>query len=553
MPTIELDRKRVEQIIGRRLEDADLKYNISMFGTPVEELTKNEIKVEIFPNRPDLLSEQGFGRAFASFLGKKQGLRLYHVHDSAEKVIVEKAVDAVRPHIACAIVKGLKFDSQQIKELIKIQEKLHITYGRNRKRCAIGIYPLDKIRFPVTYTAKKPSDIAFWPLESSRIMTAVQILEQHPTGKEYGHLLEKEKTYPLLIDAQNEVLSMPPIINSHIIGKIVPGTTDVFVECTGFDYKILSKCVNIIVAALADMGGSIYSLSIAKGKTTKSPDLIPERMKVDLGYVNTRLGLDLKEKEVRALLGRMGFGYDARKKQALIPPYRADILHQIDLVEDVAIAYGYDRFKEELPHVATIAKEDEFEQFKAKIATILIGMGLDELNSTNIIDEKIQTKNMLLTFKPVMLANALTSEYNSLRNLVLPSLLIALQQNKDKEYPQNIFEIGTIFKRDKEGRTETGIVEQTRAAVAVCHNNAGFTEIKQKLDRLMRLLGAQHKVSEKEHASFVPGRTARISVDGVDVAYCGEVHPRVLTNFELGMPVAAFELNLTELFNALSK
>lgn len=552
MPTIELNRKAVEKIIGRKVDDKLLKEKISMFGTPVEEITKDEIKIEVFPNRPDLLSEQGFGRAFSNFLGLKRGLKQYHAEDSKQKVIVEDSAAKVRPYTACAIVKGLKFDDEKIKEVIKIQEKLHITYGRHRKRCAIGVYPLDKITFPVRYMAKKPNEIKFRPLESNRELNGAQILEMHPAGREFKHLLEKESVYPIFIDAQNRILSMPPIINSYDVGKISEKTASVFIECTGFDFNVLKKCLNMIVAALADMGGKIYSVNVEyKRKTVKLPDLAPEKIMIDINYVNKRLGLNLKENEIKVLLEKMGFGYN--NKQVLIPSYRTDILHEIDLVEDIAVAYGYDKFTADIPNISTVAKEDEFEKFKTKAANILVGMGLDELNSTHIIEDKVQINKMLLDFKPMMLYNSLNADYNSLRSVVLPSLMIALQQNKNSEYPQNIFEIGSIFKWDKTGKSETGIAENTRVAVALCHNTAGFTEARQKFDRLMNLLGVKYEIKPKEHSSFIPGRVARASVNGVDVAYLGEIHPQVVVNFNLETPVAAFELNLTELFNEMKK
>ena len=552
MTAIELDRNFVEKITGKRLNDKELKEKISMFGTPVDSLTKDIITVDVTPNRPDLLSDQGFGRAFASFLGTKKGLKQYKVLDSKEEIIIEGSVSEVRPYTACAIVKGLKFDDAKIKEIIKIQEKLHITYGRNRKRCAIGIYPLEKISFPVTYTAKKPDEIKFRPLEGNKVMTGSQILELHPAGKEYRHLLTGKNVYPVFIDKHQKILSMPPIINSHDIGKIVPGTGGVFVECTGFDAGILGKCLNMIVAALGDMGGKIYSVLIRhRSKTIRTPDLNPERLKIDVDYVNKRLGLNLKEKDVANLLSKMGIGYS--KKHALVPAYRTDILHQIDLVEDVAIAYGYDNFKEEIPNVSTIAKEDGFERFKSKIANVVVGMGLDETNSTNIIQHKTQTKGMVLDFKPIMLFNSLNAEYNSLRGLIMPSLLLSLQQNKSSIYPQNIFEIGTVFKRDKENKNETGIIENSRLAVALCHKSANFTEIMQKFDRLMKLIDVDYEVKDASHPSFTPGRAARISVDEVDVAYIGELHPQVISNFEVEMPVSVFELNLTELFEVYKK
>ncbi len=550
MTAIELHRKTLEKTIGRKFTDKEIKEDIPMFGTPVEEISKEFIKIDVTPNRPDLLSERGFGRAFASYLGIKKGLKRYSVNNSKEKVLVDDSVAEIRPQIACAVVKGLKFNNETIKEVIKIQEKLHIAYGRNRKRCAIGVYPLEKISFPIRYLAKKPSEIKFRPLESSRIMNAPEILDNYPAGKEYKHLLENAKVYPVLIDSGEKILSMPPIVNSHDVGKIDIGSTDVFVECTGFDINILKRCLNMIVSALADMGGKIYSVIVEhKGKKFTTPDLTPERMKIDTDYVNKRLGLELKENQTALLLEKMGFGYS--NGTVLIPAYRADVLHQIDLIEDIAIAYGYSNFKEEIPSISTTGKENDFERFKNKIANIFVGMGLDEINSTNIIEDKIQVNNMLMNFKPIMIFNSTSSEYNSLRNFILPSLMCTLQKNKNSAYPQNIFEIGRIFKWDKQNKSYTKIIENSRVAAAFCHKQAGFTEARQRLDRLMKLVGVDYKVEVAAHPSFIPGRVARILINDVGIAYIGEVHPRVLQDFGIEFPVSAFELDLAELFEKM--
>src|SRR3990167_212086 len=217
MPTININRKVFESLIGKKLPTEKLKDRISYLGTDLESVTEDEIIVEIFPNRPDMLSVQGFSRVFSSFIGAKTGLRQYKVEPSKEKVIIDRSVADVRPYTACAIVKNLHFDDEKIKEVIDIQEKLHITYGRNRKKVAIGIYPFEKIKTPIKYLAKKPSEIKFQPLESSKEMTAPQILQKY---RDYAHLLENQNKFPIFTDSNNEILSMPPIINSHTTGKI---------------------------------------------------------------------------------------------------------------------------------------------------------------------------------------------------------------------------------------------------------------------------------------------------------------------------------------------
>ncbi|MBW2985101.1 phenylalanine--tRNA ligase subunit beta [Candidatus Woesearchaeota archaeon] len=544
MPVVKLNRKVFENLVGKKLPLDELKERISMLGTDLENID-DEIEVEVFPNRPDMLSEQGFARAFSSFIGVKTGLREYKVTKSGEKLIVDNSVSDVRPYTVCAIVKGLSFNDEKIREIIQIQEKLHVSYGRNRKKAAIGIYPMEKIKFPIRYLAKKPKEIKFKPLESGREMTGLQILSQHPAGRDYGHLLEGKDKFPIFVDAKGKVLSLPPIINSDETGKINKDTKEVFIECSGFDYNALSICLNIIVTALADMGGNIYSMDVNYGKEKKiSPNLKARSMKLDIGYVNKILGLNLNEKEVKDCLERMG--YDYNKGAVLVPAYRADILHQIDLVEDIAIAYGYENFKDELPNLSTVGKEDDFEKVKSKVANILVGFGLIEASNYHLISGEVLTKKMCIDYDYVEVEGSVVSEYHALRNWMIPGLMKTLQQNKHHDYPQKIFEIGTVFKKDS--NYETGVKEFTRLGVVSCHGEADYTEVRQILDALLTAIGCDYDVLETDHDSFIKGRVARVSVKGKDVAYIGEIKPEVLRNFDLDMPVSGFELNLSELF-----
>src|SRR3989338_6483325 len=260
MPTVHFNKDVFEQYAGKKLPLELLKDRIGLLGTDLEGIENNTITVEVFPNRPDMLSVQGFARAFSSFIGHKPGLREYHAIPSREKVIIEKPVSTVRPYTSCAIVRGIRYNDEKIRELIDIQEKLHITYGRNRKKIAIGIYPFEKIKTPIRFTAKKPEDILFRPLGADRKMSARDALKHHPAGLQYGHLLDGQKLFPVFLDANDEVLSVPPIINSHETGRITEETKEVFIECSGFDYGLLSACLNMIMAAMADMGGKTFSM-----------------------------------------------------------------------------------------------------------------------------------------------------------------------------------------------------------------------------------------------------------------------------------------------------
>src|SRR3989344_1909948 len=551
MPTINVNKKAFLKLISKRLTDQEIEEKISMMGVSVENVTENEIVVEVFPNRPDLLSEYGLARAISTFLGTSKGLKNYKVNKSKYVLNVQGTVSNW-PYAVAAVVKGLKFDDNKIKEVIQLQEKLGGTFLRNRKKGGIGLYPLNEIRFPIKFTSELPDKINFRPLEFPKSISGRDILDLHPTGKEYKNIIANWKKFPIFIDAKNVVMSMPPIINSHDVGKITEDTIDVFLEVTGTDLNVISKALNIMAASLADMGGRIYNVKLVYGnKSYNGPNLKPEEVKIDVNYINKRIGLNLKSGEISRLLEKMGHGVKKKGKEifALVPAYRSDIIHQIDLAEDVAIAYGYDNLKEEIPNVATIGEESRFEVFKRKVAGVLVGLGLLEVHTYNLINKETQTTKMNTNLKCVELANSLSEEYNTLRAWMIPSLVQVLKENKHNEYPQNIFGYGNVFKYEE--NTETGTTEATRLGIVLCHTNANFTEIKQVLDVITKALDIKYEVKETEHNSFIEGRVGGISVRGVYIADIGEINPIVLDNFDLDMPVVALEINLTELFRLM--
>jgi len=471
MAIVSLNKKALEKKVGKITDK--IRDRISMLGCPIEAETPQEIQIDVSPNRPDFLSEQGFSRALLAFIGKKTGLQEYKVKKSSHQVIIDSSVKQVRPFTACAIVKNLKLDDSRIKEIIDMQEKLHTTYGRNRKRLAIGIYPMEKIKLPIHYKALAPEKIKFRPLESQREMNGLQILSQHPAGRDYAKLLEGKKVFPIFTDAKGAVLSMPPIINSHETGKVNEKTKEVFIECSGFDMNVLNKCLAIIVTTLADMGADIYEMKLKSGsKTLTTPDLTPEKTKINLKNVNKLLGLELKDKDIKKLLEKMNFSFNSGT--VLVPAYRTDILHEVDLIEDIAIAYGYENFTPTIPNVSTIASESKLEKLKSKIAEMLIGLNTIETYSHSITTYEDECRKMHTKKELIQLTNAKTG-YNTMRASMLPSLMKILGDNRDVDYPQRIFEMGKVF--NKSGKE---VSEQTNLALALTNSN--FTEIKQALD-----------------------------------------------------------------------
>ena len=543
MASIRFDKKTFEREIGKLTEE--LQNKIALFGMTVEKLDNNEIELDITPDRPDLLSYQGFKRSFLSFLGKTKGLKKYVINKPEKnyKVIIESSVKEVRPFTSCAIVKGLKLDNTKIKELIEIQEKLHTTIGRKRKKLAIGIYPLEKIKLPITYKALEPDKIKFMPLETNKEMSGLEILQRHPAGKEYAQILAGKLKFPIFIDDNKNILSMPPIINSQLTGRVTKETKDVFIECSGFDKKILDLCLNIIITSMAEMGGKIYSMKVG---TKNSPNLESNKMKISLENTNKLLGLNLKEKQIKELLEKMGHNYS--KKEVEIAPWRMDIIHEVDLIEDVAIAYGYDKFVPEIPQISTIGRDNPKETIKRKISDILSGLEMLEISNYHLTNKKDQFTKMGISKKQeknfIKLEESKT-EYNILRKDLTHYLLKIISENIDSEYPQRIFETGKVFVKENE------IKELEMLSGAIVPGN--FTEIKQVIIYLFDMLGIEIRFSEPEKApsQFIDGRTAEIKMEDKLIGYLGEIHPKILKNWKIKMPVALFEINLEEIFKKL--
>lgn len=543
MTILTIPRKQFEKEIGKLNEQ--MQEKIAMFGTPIEAINEEKVDIEIFPNRPDLLSYQNYKNAFFSFQGKNTGLRNIKVNKPEKdfQVIIDKSLEKIRPYTACAIVKGLNFDNEKIKEIIDIQEKLHLTLGRKRRKAAIGIYPLEKISLPIKFEARKPEEIKFIPLEIGREMNGRQILNQHPSGREYGFLLEGLEKYSVFVDSNNEILSMPPIINSEKTGKINEGTKDIFIECSGFDFIILNKILNIIIVSLESMGGKIYQMNLKySNKTIVTPDLEPEKMKFNLEKCNKLLGLQLNEKQVQELLNKMGYNY--KSKLVDIPAWRTDILHEVDLFEDIAIAYGYDKFIPEIPQISTIGQADKKEIIKGKMAEILSGLELLETSSYHLTTKQDQIRNTGLSIKEIIEVKNSKTEYTLLRHDLAHYMLKILSENVDVEYPQEIFQIGRVFH---------GLEEKDNLSIALSPGN--FTKARQILDYLSKMLDIQIEIKNPQDNSvyYIEGRSADILYNKKIIGNIGEINPKILKNFKIKMPVTLFEININDILNDISK
>jgi phenylalanyl-tRNA synthetase beta chain len=541
MVSLSLNKKVLLKDLGVQ-ETPELLHQVAMMGVEIDENTPEEMVVDITPNRPDLLSQPGFTRALAAFIGKAPGLRGYITTPSKLKVIVDESTKGIRPFTACAVIRNLKLDEEKLKEIIDIQEKLHTTFCRRRKKAAIGIYPMEAISGNITFLAMEPSKIKFRPLEADTEMTAKQILTEHPKGKEFAHLVDGLPKYALFMDSKKRVLSMPPLINSHETGKITIATTEAFLECSGFDFRTCHEVIQIICAALADMGASIHTVEVVYTKKTEiTPDMTPKRQEFYGYYVNRRLGVSLRKEDLAPLLSKMGLGFEEWRIKdtfyALLPPYRVDFLHQIDVVEDIAIAMGYDHITPVLPQVATTASERPATKFDAILRKVLVGQGLLEAKNYHLTSGEFQIE--IEGNEMVTLRSSVSEEYNVLRSSLLPVLLQTLARNKQHEYPQSFFEIGTVFTPATEHVDET-----EHLAVVMAGGEMDYTRVRQSVDGVLLALGLTGKYTEKEDRRFISGRCAELVVDGAALGLVGELSPRIITHAGIAVPIAYAEIDV---------
>lgn len=562
MPTIDVENAEFERLLGLNVNDsAKLDDILALVKGEVKLLDQKEGNMSIEmkdTNRPDLWSVEGLARGLQGFLSKKKGLQEYSVGKQLANINVDARLKDIRPFIACCIVKNINLTDAIIRGLMHLQDKLDQTSGRNRQKTSIGLYDFDLITQPLNYSVVKPTEISFVPLGFTEEMSLAEILEKHPKGMEYGQIVKKHSVYPILLDADNKVLSFPPIINSNDLGKVTEKTRNLLIEVTGTEFETVLNTVKFVSLALIDRGGEAYSTNIYyehdKSKVV-TPDFTPMHMRLDVTYANNILGLHLSSKKISELLRIAGFGVVTLNEdmlEVLVPCYRTDVMHQVDLIEDIAIAYGYNNIEPVWHDLATTGCVKPWERLLNKVRELMIGSSYQEIltytmsNPNNLFlkmglsDKSEEYKNL---GRLVEIANPKVATMTCLRNWLLPNVIEFLSNNKSVEFPQKLFELGKITVLDETQETRTR--DEHWLATVVSHPTANFTEIKSVLDALFMNLGINWQIKATNHSSFIDGRVGAILVDRMYLGFVGEINPQVLTNWGLENPTAAFEVNLS--------
>jgi len=572
MPTLDFKHsilEYIQKINGSEHIIEEWPEWLPRIGCPVEQNDRDSIEVEVFPDRPDLLSHETIARASRSFTSSsEEGVELPVVEGEIE-ITVDSELEFVRPIVMGAVVRGVDTGSNPeeredfIQSLMDHQEKLHMTLGRKRRFASIGVHDLSSLEPPFRVTTVPP-DFSFPPLASSEEMSIEQILAEHPKGVEYAHLMEGMECFPVILDSEDRVLSFPPIINgSHT--TVHEGTEDFFIDVTGWDQRACESCLLLVCLSMSERGGIIESVEFSgfDGERAAIPRGEARKHRVPESLIRKILGLELSSEELSSAISKMGGSLiesrtvtnGPNKKERwsdcvvgeiehliLMPRWRSDIMHPIDIVEDIAIGFGFENLPEQFSSTHLDAIPLRNSNLNRRFGESMRGCGLQEVQSLTLSNERDQFENMRWAREneTVLISNPITSDHTILRQFVLPSLLRLLAANRHHELPQRVYEMGTVVRDSKNCQ---------RGAWACAEVGSGFTSSKGVAQAMLRDLGALElevgfEPTEEGSGPWIKGRGSRILVNGNKIGEFGEIDPEVSRRFGIKSPIQAGEIDI---------
>lgn len=585
MPTVGVKRDLLFKALGKTYTDDEFDELCFEFGLELDEITSEKeiisreqgdskaagasdvilYKIDVPANRYDLLCLEGLVRGLQVFKNKLEAPRYRRVSPAsgeAQKLIITKETAAVRPHAVAAVLRNITFTQERYDSFIELQEKLHQNICRKRSLVAIGTHDLDTISGPFTYTAKPPGDISFIPLNQAKEYTATQLMSLYKTDshlRHYLHIIEDKPVYPVIYDSNGIVLSMPPIINGDH-SKITLKTKNVFIECTATDLTKAKIVLDMMVTMFSEYCSQPFTVEEAEvvypdGKTCIYPELAYRKEKMSSEFINRKVGINESTEKIAQLLTRMCLRSQATGNgdeiEVEIPPTRSDVIHACDIMEDAAMAYGFNNITRTTPRTYTVANQFPLNKLTELLRQDLAAAGFTEaLNFALCSQEDIADKlgKKMSETRAVHISNPKTAEFQVARTTLLPGLLKTIAANRKMPLPLKLFEISDVVLKDE---TKDVGARNSRRFCAVYYNKSpGFEVIHGLLDRTMQLLevksarGDGYHIQAADDCTFFPGRCAEIFVHGKSVGRLGVLHPDVINRFELTMPCSALEMDV---------
>ncbi len=539
MPVVELSYTRLQKLIGK-VSKKQISDSLPFLGLDIESENKDLIRIEYSPNRPDYSTDFGIALGLQGLLGIKTGAIKLNVKKSKKySISVKSEVSKIRPFVTGIVATNGKIDDKTIKQFMTMQEDLHFGIGRKRKKSSIGIHDLDTISFPLVYTTTN-RDYKFIPLNSKKELSISEILENTDVGKDYGSILGNSPKVPLILDANQQTVSFPPIINAAVT-TITTKTKNLFVEVTGINKEDAEDMLSVVATILQSAGFTLESVQISGAKNF-SPKFEQKKISVDSSLINQTLGLNLNTSKIISSLKKSRIDASTKGKNiiCIIPTYRFDIFGPMDLVEEVALGYGIQNLEPILSPSQTLGQKHPISVNLQSISSIMTGLSYMEALNSSLTSKRILYDNTKRDSSKILsVLDSKSLEHTILRDSLLPGLIDSLAKNVHESYPQKLFEVGTIFNKT------SSVTEETHLCATSSHKDANFSEMKSVLQSVIQsIFGKTCETKTTIHPTFEKGHVANITVDGKIIGIIGEISKSTKDNFKLREPIVSFEIKL---------
>lgn len=374
--------------------------------------------------------------------------------------------------------------------------------------------------------------------------------------KPYVDIIRSSPVYPVIYDSKRRVLSLPPIINGNH-SKISEATKNVFIECTATDLTKARITLSVICAAFSRYCARPYeveTVEVVKGEHRElTPELKSRDVRIATEQLCQRIGIKIDSAQVVQLLRRMGVHShaeaDGHHVTVQVPATRSDILHPVDVYEDVAIAYGFDKIAKTQPKTLTVGKQQPLNKLTDLLRIELAQAGYTELLTHGLcsLAENFSHLRRADDGTAVTLLNPVTDEYQVTRTTLLPGLLKTLASNKGKfSYPARLFEVSDVVFKD--ASVDVGARNERHLVALYSNNSSSFEVLHGVLDSLMRALNvpaaAYRLAPSTADPAFFPGFAVDVLVANEKLGVMGVLHPEVLKNFGLDFPATVLEIHV---------
>ena len=324
----------------------------------------------------------------------------------------------------------------------------------------------------------------------------------------------------------------------------------------GADFESTALSCDRVAELILESGGGELQGGVID-VVAKRVDLAP--VALHISEVHRILGASLEAREIYRILSKLGFdvmperGGDA-DFTVRIPSWRLDVEREIDLIEEIARLYGYDKFANTLPAFAGAVIERPDAEKDAKLRSFLLGLGYNEAVSLTFISH--EDAEAFSDSPVVELANPISEEASIMRTSMVPGMLNMLAYNLNRGIDNvRLFEAGQVFQAVDRGAAELKSISlgATGSAIPPTWNQASrpisFFDLKGDIETLLRAFHHDAICYDSQTPEYYhPGRSARAIMDGICVAQLGQVHPEVAAKRKLRQDVYLGEIYLDRLY-----